>query len=104
MSNINELLWVTNTHITEGQYPIHGLYRVEPYSENDSGWRVVSEYDEPEFVNNPMNIVTLTFTEMLEMEPGLNKIVNLPVGTELELIQHETDVSFVDYNTKKPVA
>lgn len=100
---MSELKWIANVNITEHSHPIYGLYREEPYQENDSGWRVVSAYDTPEFVEDPNNIVVLTEEEMFVLEPALKVVKDLPPGTELELIQTETSVKFVDYNTKEPV-
>lgn len=103
MSKNNELLWITNVRISEGQYPIHGLYREKSYNSEDSGWRVISEIDTEEYLSNESNAVTLSQQEMFQLEPALKKIVDLPVGTELQMIQDETSVKFVDYNTKEPV-
>lgn len=103
MSKNIEPRWIANVNILERGYPIYGLYREEPYQEGDSGWRVISEADTPAFLDEPTNIVVLTEEEIFTLEPALETIKNLPAGTELELIQNETDVHFVDFNTKEPI-
>ena len=103
MADTKQLLWITNVRISEGQYPIHGLYREKPYNKEDSGWRVISEIDTPEYLNDSAHVVTLSQEEIFQIEPALDSIKDLPFGTELELIQEETSVKFVDYNTKEPI-
>jgi hypothetical protein len=98
--NERDLMWVLNTHITDGIYPIDGAYRVEPYTKEDSGWRLISVGDTEEYMENPMNLVTMTLDEVLAIEPSLKRIKDLPVGSEIQLIQDEHDVRFVDYDTK----
>jgi hypothetical protein len=101
--NERDLVWVLNTHITDGIYPIDGAYRVEPYTPEDSGWRLISVGDTREYMDNPANLVTMTLDEVVAIEPSLSLIKDLPVGTEIQLIQEEDDVRFVDYNTKSNI-
>lgn len=98
-----DLIWVLNTNITDGIYPIDGAYRVEPYTKEDSGWRLISVGDTKDYMDNPANLVSMTLDEVVAIEPALERIKDLPAGSEIQLIQDEDDVRFVDYNTKENI-
>ncbi len=62
---------------------IRWLYREEPVNNSDSGWEVSSEFDDEEYVNNPENLFSITIGELIELEPSIENVIEMPVGTEI---------------------
>ena len=62
---------------------IRWLYRNEPINENDSGWEISSEFDDEEYVRNSDNLFAITIAELLEMEPMIENVIEMPVYTEI---------------------
>lgn len=101
---MNDKLWIANTNITSGIYPIVNAYREEPMSKDDSGWRLISAGDTEKFLAQVKNTATLTLEEVLALEPAFDKVKDLPAGTELSVVYGETETTFLDYETQELVA
>ena len=66
---------------------------------DDCGWVFLSDVDTDEFLNNPKNWCIMTLEDLMEIEPLIVEIYNMPVGTEVTMIREPEDVYFVDTNT-----
>lgn len=105
MSNLdNDKRWLLNNNIVERLYPISGAYREEPYTVEDSGWRLISAGDTEAYMGDERNIVIYNTEEIIQFEPALKQLLELPVGSEVEILFNEDgDIEFRDYNTKEPL-
>ena len=100
----NDKLWLLNNNIVDRLYPISGAYREEPYRAEDSGWRLVSAGDTEAYMGDEKNIVIYNTEEIIQLEPALQQLLQLPVGSEVEILfNDEGDIQFRDYNTKEPL-
>ena len=67
------------------------LYRNEPVNQSDSGWEVSCEFDDEEYFKIPGNFFPITISELLELEPMAEMVIEMPVGTEI-IYDDEKDV------------
>ncbi|MBQ3415609.1 MAG: DUF2185 domain-containing protein [Clostridia bacterium] len=59
------------------------LYREEAINDDDSGWEISSEFDDEEYVSNSDNLFAITIAELIELEPSIENVIEMPVGTEI---------------------
>ena len=50
-------------------------------------------------MDDPQNSIVVDFNTLVEIEPAVLKIYELPVGTDLELVYDGKERYFVDTNT-----
>lgn len=62
------------------------LVREEPVNVADNGWRVLSEIDTDEFLADPANMVIVDFNVIVEMEPAIQGVYGLPIGSDIQLV------------------
>lgn len=68
-------------------------------NELDNGWRFLSDTDTDEFLQDAGNLVICDWNTIVEIEPAILPIFNLPVGTELTLIEENRQKYFLDNET-----
>lgn len=77
---------LATSNVMSGAGRITWLERKQPKDGADNGWRVISEVDEPGYLSDGSNWRIVDFNELCEIEPALIPILDLPIGTELELV------------------
>ena len=85
----------------EGTSKLKWIFREEGANPADNGWRAIGDTDTEEFINTPGNNVVVDFDRLVEIEPAVLAIYDMPVGTDLEFRQDENGRYFVDSNTGK---
>ena len=90
---------VITKSIYEGQSSLKWIYRESPSDKNDNGWRAIGDTDTQEYMDDPQNSIVVDFNTLVEIEPAVLKIYELPVGTDLELVYDGKERYFVDTNT-----
>ncbi len=65
----------------------------------DNGWRAIGDVDTEEYINKTENNVVVDFDRLVEIEPAVLSIYNLPIGADLEYV--DKDKNFIDVNTHK---
>ena len=75
--------------------------REESENANDSGWRLYSEDDTPEFLESPSSMRIVNFNTVGELFPIIYLLYFQPVGSEYMLVKDDKDDSlhWYDYNT-----
>lgn len=69
--------------------PLGWLVRVEPEAPEDSGWRLYSRADTPEYIEGDGNFAIVPYNDAGEIEPMILPVYFMPVGTELRLFYDE---------------
>ena len=69
----------------------------------DSGWRFLSDIDTDEYLADANNSSVCTLNTVIQIEPAILSIINLPIGTDAELIVANGEKMFVDTNSKEPL-
>ncbi|MDU5164769.1 MAG: DUF2185 domain-containing protein [Actinomyces sp.] len=65
---------------------IKWLTREEPFAPQDSGWRVLSDRDTDEYLDDPKNMTVVDFNELCNLEPACIGIYDLPIGSDIQLV------------------
>lgn len=69
----------------------------------DNGWRFLSDIDTDEFLNDASNMSVCDFNTIAELEPAILSIYNMPVGTDITLVEKDRKKYFIDTGTGERV-
>ena len=94
---------IVSRNILENKGRIKWCFREKPVNQVDNGWRFLSEIDTDEFLGNASNMVICSWGTILEIEPAVLPIFDMPVGTELTLVYEGKRKFFVRTETGEPV-
>ena len=83
----------------EGTSKLKWIFREEGVNPADNGWRAIGDTDIEEYINAPGNNVVVDFDRLVEIEPAVLAIYDMPVGTDLEFDAQRR--VFIDSNTGK---
>lgn len=75
---------VVSIEVARQGLPSGWLYRDRPDGEDDSGWRVFSGAEPDDFADRPGNFVEITLAELLDLDPGLEEVLEAPPGSCFE--------------------
>ncbi len=62
----------------------------------DNGWRALGDTDTEEYINIPDNNLVVDFDRLVEIEPAVLAIYDMPVGTDLEF---DTETCVIRFNS-----
>ncbi|KRD44157.1 hypothetical protein ASE38_08335 [Cellulomonas sp. Root930] len=65
----------------------------------DNGWRIFSAIDDAQYLATPGNLQIAAFNQVCALEPALIGIYDLPIGSDLQIVDDGTRVSVVDTRT-----
>ena len=77
--------------------------REESARDVDNGWRFLSDIDTEEYLSDTNNWCILAFEAVIEIEPAVLAIYDMPIGTDVTLIQENKKKFFVDTVTGEPI-
>lgn len=77
---------IVSRKIVERTGNIKWLTREAPIAPQDSGWRVLSDRDTDEYLDDPKNMTVVDFNELCALEPACIGIYLLPVGSDIQLV------------------
>ena len=87
---------IVSNNILENKANIKWILREDSVNELDNGWRFLSEIDTEEYLSNAENMSICDWSTIVEIEPAVLSIFNMPIGTELTMIYEEERVCFLD--------
>ena len=90
---------VITRSLYEGTSKLKWIFREEPVNPNDNGWRALGDTDTEEYINIPENNLVVDFDRLVEIEPAVLAIYDMPVGTDLEFDSQRK--AFIDSSTGK---
>lgn len=94
---------VVSRNVYAGKGRIKWCFREKPVNGVDNGWRFLSELDTNEFLQEASNLLICDWGTILEIEPAIMPIFDMPVGTELTLVYEGRRKFFVYTETGEPV-
>lgn len=94
---------VVSRNILEGKGKVRWCVREESVNEVDNGWRILSDIDTNRFLSKPGNMVVCDWGTVVEIEPAVMAIFDLPVGLDVALVEEGGKKYFVDSNTGKKI-
>lgn len=86
---------IVSKNILEEKGHLKWCIREESINKVDNGWRFLSDIDTEEFLSNPDNMVICDWGTVFEIEPAIMAIFDLPVGTDITLIEDNGKKYFV---------
>ena len=89
--------------LNEGESKLRWIFREDSVNPADNGWRALGDTDTEEYINTPGNNLVVDFDRLVEIEPAVLTIYDMPVGTDLEFCHDETGRYFIDNNTGKTI-
>ena len=90
---------IVSNNILKNKANIKWIFREDAVDELDNGWRFPSEIDTEEYLSNPENMSVCDWSTIVEIEPAVLSIFDMPIGTELTLIYESEQRYFIDTNT-----
>jgi len=94
---------LVSRNIYEKKGNLKWCIKEESVKEVDNGWRFLSDIDTEEYLADKNNWCILAYESVIEIEPAVLLIYDMPVGTDITLLQEEKGKVFVDTNTGKPI-
>jgi hypothetical protein len=76
---------ILSRNVLMGRGRIAFALRHQPNNPADSGWRVFSEFDSNEFVNDSANMAIVLWDTVVGYEPAMAAVRDLPVGSDVEI-------------------
>ena len=90
---------IVSNNILENKANIKWILRENSVNELDNGWRFLSEIDTEEYLSHAENMSVCDWSTILEIEPAVLSIYNMPIGTELIIIYEGEKQYFIDSNS-----
>ena len=87
---------IVSNNILENKANIKWILRENSVNELDNGWRFLSEIDTEEYLSHAENMSICDWNTIVEIEPAVLSIFNMPIGTELTMIYEDERVYFLD--------
>lgn len=94
---------LVSKNIYTGKGKLKWCVREDSTRDVDNGWRFLSEIDTEEYLSNSSNWCILAYESVIEIEPAVLAIYDMPVGTELALAQEGKRKYFVDSKTGEEI-
>lgn len=92
-----------SVNILNGAGRLKWCVRDTPADEIDTGWTFLSEIDDEEFLAKEGNLQIVTYQSVIEIEPAILWIYQLPIGTDIQLVIEDGKRYFVDSWTGEKV-
>ena len=90
---------IVSNNILKNKANIKWILRENSVNELDNGWRFLSEIDTEEYLSHAENMSICDWSTIVEIEPAVLSIFNMPIGTELTIIYEDERVYFLDSNS-----
>lgn len=88
---------IVSNNILHGIARLKWCFREESISAIDNGWRFLSEIDTDAYLSDPKNLSVCDYNKLIEIEPAIVAIYDMPIGTDVTLMQ-ENNKKFFVYN------
>lgn len=86
---------IVSMNILEKKGRMKWCFREESVNEIDNGWRFLSEVDTDDYLQDASNMIVCDWATIIEIEPAILPIFNMPIGTELTLVYEEERKYFI---------
>ena len=86
---------VVSKNILDGKGIIKWCIRESFLNEFDNGWRFLSEIDTDDFLSDSSNMVVCDWGTIINIEPAIMLIFDLPIGTDITLVKEGKTKKFV---------
>ena len=89
--------------LLNGETKLRWLFREEPLNNIDTGWIAFGNKDNDDYVNNPKNLAVVDLNTLINIEPTILNVYEMPIGTDLIFINENGDKYFIDAKTNEQI-
>jgi len=81
----NGFLALVSRMVFDEKLPVRFMYKTVPEHLNDTGWRMFTGYETPEFLEDEVtNLIPVDLEKMVKIDPSLTELVEYNAGTVWE--------------------
>ncbi|WP_312335311.1 immunity protein Imm33 domain-containing protein [Anaerospora hongkongensis] len=86
---------IVSRNILESKGNLKWCIKERPVNELDNGWRFLSDIDSDEFLADSSNMLICDWGTIIEIEPAVLYIFNMPYGTDITLVNESGKKYFI---------
>ena len=94
---------IVTKSILNGETKFRWLFREEPLDNIDTGWMAFGDSDNDEYVNDPKNLSVVDLNTLINIEPTILNVYEMPVGTDLIFIEEDGEKYFINAKTNEQI-
>jgi hypothetical protein len=94
---------LASKNVLSGAGRVKWLVREESRASADNGWRIFSHIDTSEYLNDAANLEVVDYNRVCEIEPALIGVWDLPVGSDLQIVDEGAGVQILDTATGREI-
>jgi len=94
---------LVSRNIVEGRGRVRWMVRETSKDPVDNGWRIFSNIDDGAYLANPNNWQVVDFNQACMYEPALIGIWDLPVGSDLQIVDDGKSIRVVETPTGRVI-
>ncbi|WP_109507298.1 DUF2185 domain-containing protein [Nocardioides speluncae] len=94
---------LVSKNVLSGAGRVRWMVREESKARADNGWRIFSHVDTDEYLADANNLQIADFNQLCAIEPALIGIWDLPVGSDLQIVDEGRGIQIVDTDTGRVV-
>ena len=89
--------------LMNGETKLRWLFREEPINNIDTGWMAFGDKDNDDYVNNPKNLAIVDLNTLVNIEPTVLNVYEMPIGTDLIFINENGEKYFINSKTNEQI-
>lgn len=94
---------LVSKNVLSGAGRVKWMVREPSRAAADNGWRIFSHIDTSEYLHDATNLEITDYNRVCEIEPALIGIWDMPVGSDLQLVDEGNGIHIVDTTTGREV-
>ena len=94
---------IVSKNILEHKGKLKWCIKESPVNELDNGWRFLSSEDTDDFLEDSSNMLVCDWNTIIQIEPAVISIINMPEGTDINLINESGKKYFIYTDTEERV-
>lgn len=94
---------IVTKSILNGETKFRWLFREEPLNNIDTGWMAFGDSDNDEYVNDPKNLTVVDLNTLINIEPTILNVYEMPIGTDLIFIEEDGEKYFINAKTNEQI-
>jgi len=94
---------ILSKSIIEGRGRVKWMVRKPSKAPQDNGWVIFSDVDDSAYLADSSNLQVVDFNQACLFEPALIGIWNMPVGSDLQIVDDGESIQIVDTPTGRVI-
>ena len=94
---------IVTKSLLNGESNFRWLFREEPLDNIDTGWLAFGDSDNDDYVNDPKNLTVVDLNTLINIEPTILNVYEMPVGTDLIFIEEDGEKYFINAKTNEQI-